>query len=83
MSMVARYSAALTTSLVITAFAFGLVAGTSADLFLQPYYWVISICLASLAGLGLGNGMGSVERRSNVVRMAPAAVQPAAVAMAA
>lgn len=83
MSMVARYSAALAASAVITAFAFGLVAGASADLLLQPYYWVVSISLASLAGLGLGNGSGSVERRSNVVRMASPAARPAAMAIAA
>jgi hypothetical protein len=83
MSMVARYSAALAASAVLTAFAFGLVAGASADLLLQPYYWVVSISLAGLAGLGMGNGNGSANRRSTVVRMAPPGVRPATMAIAA
>lgn len=83
MSMVAKYSAALVGSAVMTAFGFGLVAGASADLLLQPYYWVVSISLASLAGLAMGTGIGGVERRPNVVRMTPAVARPAPVALAA
>jgi hypothetical protein len=83
MSMVAKFGAALAGSAVLTALGFGLVAGGSADLFLQPWYWVVSISLAGLAGLGMGNGIGSVERRSNVVRMAPAVAHPTIVALAA
>lgn len=83
MSMVAKYSAALVGSAVMTAFGFGLVAGASADLLLQPYYWVVSISLAALAGLAMGTGIGGVERRPNVVRMTPAVARPAPVALAA
>jgi hypothetical protein len=83
MSMVAKYSAALVGSALMTALGFGLVAGASADLLLQPHYWVVSISLAALSGLAMGNGIGGVERRSNVIRMAPAAVRPAVVALAA
>lgn len=83
MSMVAKFGAALAGSALLTALGFGLVAGASADLFLQPWYWVVSISLAGLAGLGMGNGISSSRGRANVVRMAPAVVSPAIVAIAA
>lgn len=83
MSKVAKYSAALVGSALMTALGFGLVAGASVDLLLQPYYWVVSISLAAFAGLATGTGIGGVERRPNVVRMSPAVARPAVVALAA
>ncbi|MFN7400092.1 MAG: hypothetical protein ACK5SX_13790 [Sandaracinobacter sp.] len=67
MSNVAKYVAALAASALLTALDFGLVGSASVDLFLQPYFWVVSMSLAALTGLAMGNGIGGEERRSNVV----------------
>lgn len=75
--MVAKYGAALAGSALLTALGFGLVAGASIDLLFQPHYWVVTISLAAFSGLSMGKGIGGVERRSNVVRMAPKAANPA------
>ena len=83
MSMVTKFAAALAGSALMTALGAGLMSGTSADLFTQPWYWVVSISLAGLAGLGMGNGIGRVERRAQVVRTAPAVGHPTIVALAA
>jgi hypothetical protein len=83
MSMVAKYGAALAASALMTAIGFGLVAGASIDLLFQPHYWVVSVSLAGLSGLVMGNGIGGVERRSNVVRLTPKGPGPAVVALAA
>lgn len=79
MSMVAKYGSALAASALVTAVGFGLVAGLSADLFLQPHYWIVSVSLAALAALGMGTGIGNAHRRA---RPAPR-VRPALVALAA
>ena len=47
MSNVAKYVAALAASALLTALDFGLVRSASVDLFLQPYFWVVSMSLAA------------------------------------
>lgn len=63
MSMVAKTSAALAGSALVTACAHGFTAGFPADLLLQPYYWVMTVSLAALSGLAMGSGIGGTESR--------------------
>lgn len=76
MSMVTKYAAILAGSALLAAIGLNLLDGTSPDLFLQPYYWVVSICLTGLAGLCMGNGIGSTKRRPGIARMTPVMVHP-------
>jgi len=67
-SMVAKMSAALVGSALVTAVLHGMVAGVPADLLLQPYYWVMTVSLAALTGLTMGTGIGGTEARYKPVR---------------
>lgn len=63
MSKVAQYSAVFTGSAVMTALALAALSGFSAEMLLQPVFWIMTVSMAALAGLGLGNGIGGTERR--------------------
>jgi hypothetical protein len=83
MSMVAKSSAALVGSALVSALLHGLVEGLPADLLVQPYYWVTTVSLAALSGLAMGKGIGGAERRYPAIRNAMPAGRNVATGIAA
>jgi hypothetical protein len=63
MSKVTQYSAAFAGAAFMTALALGALSGFSAETLFQPVFWIMTVSMAALAGLGMGDGIGGTERR--------------------
>ncbi len=59
MTMITRYTTAMAGSAVLTALALGAAGSVSADLLLQPYFWVATFSLTGLSGLAMGTGISA------------------------
>ena len=68
MMKVAKFSAALATSVVVTSFGIAVLSGFTSETLVSPHFWVISVSLAGMFGLGMGNGIGEKmgERAPNL-----------------
>jgi hypothetical protein len=51
----------------------GAISGFSAEVLAQPFYWIMTVSLAALAGLAMGDGIGAkTVRRAPVQAQSPA-----------
>ena len=63
MMKVAKFSAALATSVVVTSFGIAVLSGFTSETLVSPHFWVISVSLAGLFSLAIGNGIGTAPNR--------------------
>ncbi|TPE62460.1 hypothetical protein FJQ54_06055 [Sandaracinobacter neustonicus] len=63
MSMVAKYSVAFAASVMLTAISMAALSGLSFETLVSPHFWVISVSLAGIFSLAIGNGIGTAPNR--------------------
>ena len=68
MTKVAKFSVALAASMAVTSVGIAILSGFTFETLVSPHFWVISVSLAGMFGLGMGNGIGEKmgERASNL-----------------
>jgi hypothetical protein len=68
MMNVAKFSAALASSVVLTAICIAALSGFTYETLVSPHFWVISVSLAGIFGLAMGDGIGEKpgERMPNL-----------------
>lgn len=68
MSMVAKFGIAFAASLMLTAISMAAFSGLSLDTLFSAHFWVISVSMAGLFSLAMGNGIGTApSRRSQIL----------------
>jgi hypothetical protein len=70
MMSVAKFSIVLAASVIVTAMCIAVLSGFTFETMASPHFWVISVSLAGMSGLAMGNGIG--ERKRARARKMPA-----------